>query len=195
MYEVISFVSRASIYLLFCISKSFFYRILLQNHKIVSEFFLLTPQQPQVNLALHLSIVILYSLHGTRCLPLIKLESVLFCGSVVPVPGLHIISSVNHGKAWRSPGLTPVPAGTPRAECPGPHPGSFWSSPRREDSTASRQPLPALHHLHRKNMFLDVQSESPVFCFMLVALFLLLSVTRKSLSLSSCTLSLGIYRQ
>lgn len=32
---------------------------------------------------------------------------------------------------WRSPGLTPAPAGTPRARCSGPGPGSLWKSPRR----------------------------------------------------------------
>lgn len=32
---------------------------------------------------------------------------------------------------WRSPGLTPAPAGTPRARCSGPGPGSLWRSPRR----------------------------------------------------------------
>ena len=40
-----------------------------------------------------------------------------------------------------------------RAGCPGPPPGGFWRSPRREP-TASGQPVPVLHHPHSTKVLL-----------------------------------------
>ena len=54
-------------------------------------------------------------------------------------------------------GPSPAPAGTPRAECPGPYPGSFGRSPRRK-YTASGKPVPVLRHLHSAAVLLVVRN-------------------------------------
>lgn len=51
----------------------------------------------------------------------------------------------------------PARAGPPRAPCPGPCPGGFRRSTRREIHHLSGQPEPALGHPHNKNVSPDVQ--------------------------------------
>jgi len=46
---------------------------------------------------------------------------------------------------WGPSAADPAPARTPRAGCPGSHPGSSGRSPRRRPHT-SGQPVPVLHH-------------------------------------------------
>jgi len=74
---------------------------------------------------------------------------------VVGMLGTAICSmylSQNHRMAeagrdlWRSADPTSAPSGTPRADCLGPCPSSFWRSPRRRFHSFSGQPLLVLQH-------------------------------------------------
>lgn len=66
---------------------------------------------------------------------------VLFLGTWRRKPSCIVYNSVTNrshkvsGWDWKGPlgpsGLTPAPAGAPRAGSPGPYPGVLWSSPRR----------------------------------------------------------------
>ena len=81
------------------------------------------------------------------------------------------------GVIWCTP---PAQEGAPRASCLGPHPGGFWTSPRRETAQAV-QPVPVLCHLHSEKVFPDVQINPLMFQFVTIASSLVTGHHRKEL--------------
>jgi len=72
-------------------------------------------------------------LSHTHCLWALRSKVLLFEFSLTGVLNLSTESQSDWGRkgSLGPSGPTSVPAGTPRAGCPAPHPGAFWRSPRR----------------------------------------------------------------
>jgi len=100
----------------------------------------------------------------------------------------------HHGWGWQGPlgpsAPAPAPAGTPRAGCPGPHPGGSGRSPRRRSHSlwAACASAPSLHSTAVFPLFRGI-----LLCFNLCPWYLVLAVgaTEKSLALVSWHLPYG----